>query len=175
MIHKSFFQQYTPTTKYQVVEDDEKFQLSLDVPGVKLSDIQVNLNKKEDGYDVLSISGSRSIVDTEKGSKHSSTFAKSFYLDPTVEGEKITANLQNGVLVVSAPKHITKKIEESVKSIPITEIAQDENQEELPDGNKDLTDDDATEIKVSNKDAEMEKGDVGEDNIIDLDEQKTED
>merc|ERR1712219_94013 len=98
---------------------------------------------------VLTISGSRSI-DQGKGSKYSSTFTKSIHLDPIVDGEKITANLQNGVLVVSAPKHMNK-VEESVKSIPITEIVKDENIQDVSDDKKDYTGDN-TAIKVSNKD-----------------------
>merc|ERR1712232_6943 len=142
-------------------DNEEKFQVSLDVPGVKSSDIQVNI--KEDG-NILSLSGSRNI-DTGKGSKYSSSFTRSFYLDPAVDGEKITANLQNGVLIVSAPKHMNM-VKDSIKSIPVTEIAQDQNQNIS----------DEIMIKGSNEEAkkednEMNKNDVGEDHI-DLDEKQ---
>ena len=39
-------------------------------------------------------------------------------MDPSVDTEKIAANLENGVLVVSAPKDY-KKFENNVRTIPI--------------------------------------------------------
>merc|ERR1712025_270319 len=49
-------------------------------------------------------------------------FSKSFSLDKTVDVDKFTASLNNGVLVVSAPKDL-EKLEENVRRIPITAAA----------------------------------------------------
>jgi hypothetical protein len=43
-------------------------------------------------------------------------------LDPAVDSDRFTANLKDGVLIVSAPKDM-KRIEQNVRKIPITELA----------------------------------------------------
>lgn len=96
---------------YELVDDKDKFQVSVAVPGIKMEDIDVRL---EDGY--ISISGER-VVTTET-SRSASKFSQAFSLDPTVDLEHLTATLNNGVLVVSAPK-IVEKLEEKVRKIPI--------------------------------------------------------
>jgi HSP20 family protein len=102
------FQNYSPG--YQVIDNDEKFQVSLEVPGVKPEDL--NIKVEEDGK-FLTISGSRE--KSETGYSYSSKFSQSFYLDPSIETDKISANLQNGILLVAASKHL-KKIEDAVKN-----------------------------------------------------------
>jgi HSP20 family protein len=99
---------------YEIHEDDKKFQLSIDVPGVKAEDMKVDL--LQDGR-LLHLSGGRKV---EKGGSVTETkFDKSFTIDETVDTSKITANLADGVLVVSAPK---KEIpEEKPITIAITE------------------------------------------------------
>ena len=109
------FQSYSPG--YQIVEDDDKFQVQIDVPGVKAEDLNVDL---EDDGKVLTLSGSRER--TKDGSTYSSKFSQRFSLDPTVDAEALSANLENGVLIVTAPKDV-KKIEDAVRKIPITEIS----------------------------------------------------
>jgi HSP20 family protein len=106
------FQHYSPG--YQVVDDENKFQVSVDVPGVKFEDLNINI--EEDGK-LLTLSGSRE--KTKDGYSYSSKFYQSFYLDPSIDTDKISANLQNGVLTVTAPKDM-KKVEDAIKKIPIT-------------------------------------------------------
>jgi HSP20 family molecular chaperone IbpA len=114
-LFKRAFQPNAP--RYQVVDNDEIFSVEIDVPGVKAEDLKINL--EEDGK-MLTLSGSRE--KTEDGYSYSSEFSESFYIDPAViDTEHFSANLQNGVLVVSAPKDL-KKLAETVKSIPITEL-----------------------------------------------------
>jgi len=109
------FRQSSP--RFELTNTADKFEIAVDVPGVKASDINVNIEK--DGQ-ILTLSGHR---ETKKeGFQYSSRFSQSFALDGAVDPEKLTANLHNGVLVVSAPKDL-KRIEESVKKIPITEHA----------------------------------------------------
>lgn len=109
-----FDQQNTMASpRYELVDNDEKFQLSVDVPGVKMEDIDVSL---EDGY--LTVSGQR--LSSNENSRFASKFSQSFSLDPAVDVEKFSANLDNGVLVVAAPKDM-KRIEENVVRIPIVQ------------------------------------------------------
>lgn len=140
---------------YQVVDNGEQFQISLDVPGVKASDIKVDL--EEDGK-VLSLNGHRSI--SREGDMYSSSFSRRFYLDPSLDTNNLTANLQNGVLTVTAPKDL-KKIEEATKSIPVTEMASEEETNSTTI-QKSAESHDTIPNNISN---EKEEGEAGQDTI----------
>ncbi|KAL3944767.1 MAG: hypothetical protein SGBAC_001138 [Bacillariaceae sp.] len=105
--------QIMASPRYELVDNEEKFQLSVDVPGVKMEDIGVSL---EDGY--LTVSGQR--LSSSDDSKRTSKFSQTFSLDPAVDLDQFTAKLDNGVLVVAAPKDM-KRIEENVVRIPVVE------------------------------------------------------
>mmetsp|Transcript_15247 Transcript_15247/g.22514 ORF Transcript_15247/g.22514 Transcript_15247/m.22514 type:complete len:163 (+) Transcript_15247:49-537(+) len=91
---------------YEITEDENQFQLAVDVPGVKATDIKVNL---EQGNRVLHISGGRNIK--QKGKTITTHFEKSFTIDHSVDASAITANVSEGVLIVTAPKD--KKFKEA--------------------------------------------------------------
>merc|ERR1719432_214449 len=116
MIAQHMFDQQVgyPSNRYQLIDNDEKFQLTVDVPGVKEEDIEIKL---DDGQ--LTVAGQRLAV--SESSQFTSKFSQSFYLDPTVDVDNFTATLKNGVLVVSAPKDLSK-LEENVRKIPITPL-----------------------------------------------------
>merc|ERR1712188_88739 len=95
-----------PTHRYELIDNNEKFELSVDVPGVKEEDIDIKL---EEGR--LTIQGRR--VASSESSRFASKFSKVFSLDKTVDVDKFTATLKNGVLTVSAPKDLGK-LEENV-------------------------------------------------------------
>ena len=97
--------------RYELIDNNEKFQLSVDVPGVKMEDIDVSL---EDGY--LTVSGQR--MSSSDNSRYSSKFSQTFSLDAAVDVDKFTASLSDGVLVVAAPKDM-KRIEANITKIPI--------------------------------------------------------
>lgn len=99
--------------RYEVVDNEDKFQLSVDVPGVKMEDIDVSL---EDGY--LTVSGQR--LSSKDNSRFTSKFSQTFSLDPAVDVDQFSANLDNGVLVVAAPKDM-KRIEENITKIPVVQ------------------------------------------------------
>merc|ERR1712232_1008015 len=101
-----------PSRNYKVVDNDQKFQMMLDIPGVKEEDIDIKL---DDGK--ITVQGQR--VSTSDHSHYSFKFSQSFNLDPTVDVDKFTATLNDGVLVISAPKDVTNQ-EENVRRIPIT-------------------------------------------------------
>lgn len=106
------FKQSSP--RYEIVNDDEKFQIAVDVPGVKMEDIHVSL---ENDNSVLSISGVREA--SGESYRFTSKFSQSFSLDPSIDIDKFSANMKDGVLVVTAPKDM-KRLEQSVRNIPIT-------------------------------------------------------
>merc|ERR1712188_288007 len=55
---------------------------------------------------------------SESSSQVTSKFSKTFSLDDTVDVDKLTAALKNGVLTVSAPKDPTKR-ETNIRRIPV--------------------------------------------------------
>jgi len=116
MIAKRMFEKQATfsSNRYELIDNEEKFQLTVDVPGIKEEDLDIKL---DDGQ--LTVKGER-IAESES-SRFSSRFAQSFYLDPTVDVDNFTATLKNGVLVVSAPKDLGK-LEENVRRIPITPL-----------------------------------------------------
>ena len=125
ILDRAYKQRSSP--RYEIIDNDQAFQVAIDVPGVKVSDINVKI--EEDGQ-VLSITGVR------KTSKFETKFSQSFSLDPQVDIEKFSAVFENGVLTVSAPKDF-KKIEENVRNIPIIEATSEREDQEETDISKD--------------------------------------
>lgn len=125
-----FEKAFTHTSpRYEITDTGDKFQVSVDVPGVKSEDIHVNY---EMNHSVLSIRGSRAKTSEDESSSYSSQFSLSFSVDPTVDVAKFTANLHNGVLVLSAPKDL-KRIEENIRQIPVVVAADAESPIEITD------------------------------------------
>jgi HSP20 family protein len=105
------------TPRYQVNDTDESFQVSLDVPGVKQSDIDISVEEN-----ILTIKGERNVGIGDVTRK--TTFSKSFTLDSTVETDGITAKLNNGVLLVTAPKSVPVP---NVKKIAVMQVEEEED------------------------------------------------
>merc|ERR1712232_1476762 len=116
MIAQRMFDQQLgyPSNRYQLIDNYEKFQLTVDVPGIKEEDIDIKLDDEQ-----LTVAGQR--LSVSESSRFASKFSQSFYLDPTVDVDSFTATLTNGVLVVTAPKDLSK-LEENVRRIPITPL-----------------------------------------------------
>lgn len=85
-----------------VVDNDREIRFSVDVPGIKASDL--DLTVVEDG--VIRIVGTRRKVSGADGKTVKKfRFVRSFKTDPqTVDLAQLKANLSDGVLVVQAPK-----------------------------------------------------------------------
>ena len=113
--------------RYELIDNDEKFQLTVDVPGIKKEDIGIKIDAGQ-----LIIRGQRvaTTESTSESSRFTYKFFQSFSLDPTVDVDKFTATLKHGVLVVSAPKDLAK-LEENVRRIPITHDTSDEEKKEI--------------------------------------------
>ena len=134
--------------RYDINDNDNMFQVTMDVPGVLLSDIDVAVEEEDDGRQVLKIRGQREIG-SQKDEPRTIRFAKSFTLDPTVDSEKISAQLNNGVLVVSAPKVIAES-EEKTKKIPVVQISD----QDIP--NESINETASKEVKVEAVEAELD-------------------
>ena len=85
---------------------------SIDVPGVHSHDMSIQL---ENYGHVLHLKGKRKM--TRNGSVTETKFEKRFRIGHNVDHNNITANLSEGVLVVTAPK--LKQIEKKPKTIAI--------------------------------------------------------
>merc|ERR1711963_1144951 len=68
----------------------------------------------------LTVQGQRTVL--SESSKFTSKFSKTFSLDQTVDVDKFTASLKDGVLTVAAPKDLAK-LEENVRRIPVMAAA----------------------------------------------------
>lgn len=88
-----------------VVESEKEFRVELAAPGLKKEDFIINVEN-----DRLAISAERKNVSEEKGEKYSRkefsyhSFNRVFTLPEIVNGEKISANYDAGVLSVTLPK-----------------------------------------------------------------------
>jgi len=102
---------------YEVTEDDKQFQLAVAVPGVKAGDLNIQL---EQGGRVLRLSGGRKVRSADGKSFSESKFEKIFTIDGSIDLNQITANLADGVLVITAPKDVKK---DEVQKIVVTEHA----------------------------------------------------
>merc|ERR1712238_200198 len=129
-----------PSQPYELIDNNEKFELKVDVPGVKEEDIDIKL---DDGK--LTIQGQR--VSMSEMSRFTSNFSKTFSLDPTVDVDKFTASLKNGVLSVSAPKDLAK-LEENVRRIPITSVVDDIAVEKMTTNEDNKNDIENGEVKI---------------------------
>lgn len=90
---------------YEISEDDEQFQLAVDVPGVKTSDLKLRL---ADGGRILKLSGERKTFGSNGSSSDATgsqmTFERRFLIDQSIDATKIAARLSDGVLFITAPK-----------------------------------------------------------------------
>lgn len=88
-----------------IVEQETRFVLRADVPGVKADDIQIDMDKG-----VLSVSGNRAIDASEDGQnvrrkeRTSGHFVRRFSLPDTTDAEDISATCADGILEIVIPK-----------------------------------------------------------------------
>ncbi len=88
-----------------MVETEDHYRVELDAPGYSSDDIEVTL---EQG--ILTISGERAEEKEEtRGTYHlrersTGRFSRSFSMPRSVDAEKLSARLEDGILVVELPK-----------------------------------------------------------------------
>jgi HSP20 family molecular chaperone IbpA len=103
---------------YTITDSDSEIKISIDVPGVKAQDVQVLLENDGKVLTVTSHRETHEAGDSGEVSSSSSKFSQSFALDPTVDIDKFKANLEDGVLHITAPKD-SGRLEKSMRKIPV--------------------------------------------------------
>jgi len=92
------------TPPLDVRSNDQELVFCLDVPGLKQSDLQINVENR-----VLTIQGERKYSggDRERAwvGRGYGTFNASYSLPDYVDTDKVSAHLADGVLTIRAPKH----------------------------------------------------------------------
>ena len=100
--------------KTDIVEKDGNYEMSMELPGVKKGDIQMEL---KDGYlKVTATYGSNTEDKDEKGrvvrkERVSGSYSRSFYVGDMITPEQINAKFDNGVLTITIPHNEVKQIE----------------------------------------------------------------
>ena len=91
-----------------VIETENQYQLSAEVPGVSGNEVKVVVREG-----VLTLSGERPAIPLAEGSQaHLSerrfgAFQRRFSLPKDADGERVSAEFKNGVLTISVPKRET--------------------------------------------------------------------
>ncbi|MCB0569884.1 MAG: Hsp20/alpha crystallin family protein [Phaeodactylibacter sp.] len=97
-----------------VVETKDSYRIEVAAPGLDKGDFKVEAEK---GY--LKISASKEQKEEVKEGDYMrrefnyNSFSRSFELPGTVDADNITANYENGVLLISVPKKEEAKVEHS--------------------------------------------------------------
>ncbi|MEQ8623850.1 MAG: Hsp20/alpha crystallin family protein [Vicingaceae bacterium] len=101
-----------------IKEDKDGFEVEMSAPGFEKGDFKVELNNS-----LLTISSEKKIENETKAGQQFTrrefsyqSFSRSFTIPQTVEGEKIKAKYENGILSVSIPK------KEEAKPKPVKQI-----------------------------------------------------
>lgn len=102
--------------RVDVLEDEKGYDVQVAVPGMNKDDFKLDLNDN-----VLTVSGERKLnresknngvhtVETQYGK-----FARSFTLPDDVDGTKINARYNNGILEIRIPKDEKKAVKTTIK------------------------------------------------------------
>ena len=89
----------------RIKETKDSYVFKADVPGVKESDLTINLTGTR-----LSVSGKREAERQQENETYFSdersygSFTRTFTLPEGIEAEKVNANLKDGVLTITVPK-----------------------------------------------------------------------
>ena len=102
--------------RVDIVEDEKAFEIHLAAPGMNKEDFKIELNENE-----LSISGERKFSKEKKESNFRSIetqygqFSRTFALPENVDGTRIQAQYERGMLVLTLPKDEKKAVRQSIK------------------------------------------------------------
>ncbi len=104
---------YAFIPKTDIIEGEKAFEVHMAVPGMSKDDFKIDLTDNK-----LTISGERKTVkevkyrsiETQYG-----TFKRQFVLPENVDGEKIEAKYNNGILELIVPKDEKKLLKTSIK------------------------------------------------------------
>ena len=93
-----------------VTEDKENYRVRAELPGIKADNLDISLTGKS-----LAISGERKLDQEDKDAKYhrrerdAGRFQRMVSLPGDVDGDKVSASCENGVLTVTLPKAETAK------------------------------------------------------------------
>ena len=121
VFNNAFFANAKDEMKTDIHEDGNMYILSMELPGFKKENIHLILQK---GYLTIEAIKEENIDEQDKNEniirqeRFHGTCKRSFYVGEYLEESDIHANLDNGELIISFPKKIEKKVQES-RFIPI--------------------------------------------------------
>ena len=101
---------------FEVKETNDSFVLRADIPGVEEKDLDIAVHNG-----VLTVSGSRQAEERKEGESYAlyerqyGSFSRSFALPDMADGERVEAQLTNGVLTLT----VAKKAEAKPRKIEI--------------------------------------------------------
>lgn len=98
------------TPSVDIFEGQDEIQLSAELPGMKRDDVRVDVEDR-----MLTISGERKLENEDRQDDYTrieriyGQFSRSFNLPSTVDVDRITAEMEDGVLKVHMPKREESK------------------------------------------------------------------
>jgi HSP20 family protein len=99
---------FAPT--FEVKETNDQFVIKADLPGVEEKSLDISVH-----HGVLSVAGHRDAEERKDGETYAlyerqfGSFTRSFQLPDIADGDRIAAQLTNGVLTLSVPKKAEAK------------------------------------------------------------------
>ncbi len=113
--HKLYGKHAARVMKTDLKEHDEGYELSVDLPGFKKEQIELQL---QSGY--LTITASKGLEEEDKDKKgrlvhqerYSGSMTRSFYIGEHIREEDVKAKFENGVLTLDFPKEKTVALPE---------------------------------------------------------------
>lgn len=97
------------TPLVNVIEQDDHYQLQMITPGLEKSDVNISIDKN-----VLTISSDKKYEGDQKFKVREfkyGVFKRSFRLPEKVDAKKVSASLENGLLVVTLAKKSKEQLE----------------------------------------------------------------
>ena len=122
---------------FGITQDEKQVRIVVDVPGAKASDIKLHL---EENSRLLRISGEKSRE--EGGISVHSCFDRAFTLNQGIDANSISAEIEDGVLTITAPK-----FEEAKEKVRRIDIVEHENMESGAVADKDVEVDDSSSLE----------------------------
>ena len=96
------------TLRTDIVEEEDSYVLSMQVPGYKKEDINLDL---ENGYLTITASKESKVEDTKKYLRREisySTCKRSFYVGDNLTEDDISASMKDGILEIKVMKKVDK-------------------------------------------------------------------
>ncbi|MEJ8800949.1 Hsp20/alpha crystallin family protein [Pontibacter sp. H249] len=113
-VNSKNFAGFTPHV--DACETEKGYEIELALPGVKKEDISIDFQEGR-----LTITGERKLEKKEEGRRYHmmetqyGSFSRSFYLPDKVSPDKISAQLEDGVLLVTVPKDEQKTMKRQIQ------------------------------------------------------------